>query len=569
MQIIHWFLNPINRLMSVQSLDPEDARRKTLLNTLLVYMSLAAIIIIIATLITLAVGIYKLQDILLLLYASLALIILNLVIFLLNKRSGRLAAWIFLVVFSFFLALSDTPQKIGNGSSMFVFAIPIATSSLLLGPASSFVFALLSASIVAFLGITNNFIPNIPTVFSFFLLALVSWLSARGLDRAVKDLRAINVNLDKLVQERTRELANALSRERIESGRTKAILESIADGVIVFDLHGNAIIANPSSIKLLGMDNDELVGSTIQHLCQSKSLDPFNRGLLTNLLNKPSSKYNSIHIDWNKKTLSVTSALVHDREGEPIGTVAVFRDYTHEAEVERMKNTFLAIVSHELRTPLNAILGYAEMLKEAVYGPVNEKQARASERIMSNSHRLLDIVSDLLDKAQMEAGKLSLHLQAFRPADLIENVHGVMDKFAADKGLVLTSELDPDLSGLVIGDIARLQQILVNLLNNSIKFTEKGSVHMSILRIDKKRWSLKISDTGIGIPEDEIPNIFEAFYQIDSSATRKYGGFGLGLSIAKQLTELMDGKIAVKSELGAGSIFTVILPLIQAKRSEK
>jgi PAS domain S-box-containing protein len=503
------------------------------------------------------------------LYVGLAFLFLAFGIFFLNKRSGRLAPWIYLIIFTFVLALSDSPQNIGNGSSMFVFAIPIATASLLLSPASSFVFAILSAGVVTVLGITYDFIPNIPTIFSFFILALISWLSARGLENALKDLRAINFNLDRLVQERTKELANALSRERIESGRTKAILESIADGVIVFDLYGKAIVANPSSGLLLEMKYDELIDKTIQDLSQSKSLDSFNRGILNNLLANPSSKSSNYHIQWGKKAISVTSASVVDSDGQPIGTVAVFRDYTHEAEVEKMKNTFLAIVSHELRTPLNAILGYAEMLKEAVYGQVNEKQTRAADRIMTNSHRLLDIVSDLLDKAQMEAGKLSLHLQSFRPADLIDNVHIVMDKIAADKGLALTSELDPDLPEFIIGDISRLQQILVNLINNSIKFTEKGSVHMCISRQDKKHWLLGISDTGIGIPEDELPNIFEAFRQVDSTATRKYGGFGLGLSIVKQLSELMDGDVTVSSELGSGSNFIVTLPLIQAKRSGK
>jgi PAS domain S-box-containing protein len=557
------------KLMDVPISDPDDARRKKLLNTLLVYMGLAAFIIAVASLVTVLAGLYEFRDVSLLMIICVAYLILDIIIFALNKRSGRLAAWMFLIVFTFVLALSDTPPQIGNGSSMFVFAIPIATASLLLSPASSFVFALLSAGIVTGLGVTNNFIPNIPTVFSFFLLALISWLSARGLESALKDLRAININLDRMVQERTKELANALSRERIESGRTKAILESIADGVIVFDLQGTSIIANSSTIQLLEMNSAELIGSTIPQLVQSNNLDSFNRGMLNNVLSHPSAKANISHIQWGKKDLSVTSAPVLDREGEPIGTVAVFRDYTHEAEVERMKNTFLAIVSHELRTPLNAILGYAEMLKEAVYGPVNEKQSRAAERIMTNSHRLLDIVSDLLDKAQMEAGKLSLHLQSFRPADLIDNVHSVMDKIAGDKGLALTSELDPGLPEFIVGDIARLQQILVNLINNSVKFTEKGSVHMCLSRKDKKHWLLKITDTGIGIPEEELPNIFEAFRQVDSTATRKYGGFGLGLSIVKQLAELMDGEVTVDSKLGTGSNFWVTLPLVQAKRSEK
>ena len=558
------FSDRLNRFMAVPTTDPDDMRRKKLLNTLLFYMSVAAFVILVITLLALIFQVYRFTDVSLLLFSCIALIILNSLIFLINRRSTKLAAWLFLVMLTFVMAASDTPQKIGNGSSMFFFAIPIATAALLLSPASSFVFAGLSGVIVTYIGVTNNFIPNIPTIISFFILALISWLSARGLEQALKDLRAITANLDRLVQERTKELADSLSRERIEAGRSKAILESIADGVIVFDVNGSASIANPSSMRLLDLEYENVIGAGIEDLSQAKPLDAESRSVLNKLLSSPGVQTTSDHIDWGKKTLSVTSAPVNDTQGTNIGTVAVFRDYTHEAEVERMKDTFLAIVSHELRTPLNAILGYAEMIKEAIYGPVNEKQVRASDRIMTNSHRLLDIVSDLLDQGQMEAGKLALHVRPFRPADLIENVHGVMDKIAADKSLELTSELDPGLANFISGDIARLQQILVNLINNSVKFTEKGSIHMSLRRNDEKTWSMEVRDTGIGIPEAEIPTIFEAFRQVDSTATRKYGGFGLGLSIVKQLTELMEGHIVVTSTLGEGSSFTVTLPLVQA-----
>ncbi len=119
----------------------------------------------------------------------------------------------------------------------------------------------------------------------------------------------------------------------------------------------------------------------------------------------------------------------------PVGTVAVFRDFTREAEVEKMKSTFVAMISHELRTPLNGILGYAEMFKEAVYGPVNEKQANMSERIMKNAQRLIGLLNDLLDQAQIEAGKLAVKSEAVRPKELLENLHGTMDKIASDKGL--------------------------------------------------------------------------------------------------------------------------------------
>ena len=558
-----------DQIINIPGKDPDDTRRRKLINYLLLGIFASAFIGLLITIIGLLIRAWKLSDIPFLLVTCGVFIIGSVIIHLINRKSGITAGILLLALLTVSVTFSDTAFQVSQGRSLYFFAISIAVASLLIHPLASFGFAAISALIIWVLSSEIGIVPNIPAIIGFFMLALISWLSARSLQEALNDLRKLNANLDRLVQERTKELANALSRERIDSGRTKAILESIADGVIVFDLHGKATIANPSTEQLLEMSHDELGITSIQELSQSKYLDSFNRGILHNLLTKPTHKSNNYRIEWNKRTLSVTSAQVLDREGEPIGTVAVFRDYTHEAEVKKMKNTFLAIVSHELRTPLNAILGYAEMLKEAVYGPVNEKQARASDRIMTNSHRLLDIVSDLLDKAQMEAGKLSLHLQSFRPADLIDNVHSVMDKIAGDKGLALTSELDPGLPEYIIGDIARLQQILVNLINNSVKFTEKGSVHMSISREDKKHWQLIIQDTGIGIPEDELPNIFEAFRQVDSTATRKYGGFGLGLSIVKQLSELMDGNVSVTSQLGTGSCFTVVLPLIQAKRSGK
>jgi PAS domain S-box-containing protein len=562
-------MNIYRKLLSFKSTDPDDARRKNLLNTLLVGISLIALAGFILTVVMLIFKLAKPEDILLLLYSSAAFLFINGFIFLLNKRSGRSAAWLFLVIFNIILAASDVPEKVGNGSSMFVFAIPIATASLLLSPASSFIFATLSSAIVFILGFIGGFVPNIPTIVGFFVLALISWLSARGLEQALKELRTTNANLDRLVQERTQALAEALTRERAEAGRSKAILESIADGVIVFDMSGTATVFNPALLRLLELTADDVDHATVDDLANTEFLDARDKGILAGMLTGPSQSPTSYRIKWGKKTLSANSAQVFDSEGVCIGTVAVFRDFTREAEVERMKSTFLAMVSHELRTPLNAILGYAEMFKEAIYGPMNEKQVRMSERIMSNTRRLLDMISDILDQTQMEAGKMTIHYRPFRPVELIENVHGVMDKIAADKNLILISERDPDLPDWINGDPARLQQILINLINNAIKFTSKGSINFRTYRQDEKHWVLEVRDTGIGIPEEELPFIFDTFHQVDSTARREHGGFGLGLSIVKQLANLMSGEVNAFSKLGAGSTFTVTLPLIVPEESKQ
>jgi signal transduction histidine kinase len=149
-----------------------------------------------------------------------------------------------------------------------------------------------------------------------------------------------------------------------------------------------------------------------------------------------------------------------------------------------------------------------------------------------------------------------------QPAMLLDNLHGVMEKFAADKNLGLITELDPSMPPVIMGDPKRLQQIIVNLTNNAVKFTDSGSVRVKIAPLDQKNWQIQITDTGNGIPKDALDYIFESFRQVDEESTRKHGGVGLGLSIVQQLVELMNGKIMVESEPDKGSTFTVTLPLI-------
>jgi signal transduction histidine kinase len=160
----------------------------------------------------------------------------------------------------------------------------------------------------------------------------------------------------------------------------------------------------------------------------------------------------------------------------------------------------------------------------------------------------------------MEAGKLKIKYETMRPADLLENLHSVMDKLTADKGLKLTSKLDPNLPETLSGDSSRLQQILVNLVNNAVKFTESGSIDVQLVKLDEQQWGITVSDTGQGIPKEDLPHIFDTFRQVEGTTTRVHGGFGLGLSIVKQLVTLMRGNISVVSELGRGSTFSIALP---------
>lgn len=230
-------------------------------------------------------------------------------------------------------------------------------------------------------------------------------------------------------------------------------------------------------------------------------------------------------------------------------------------EASRLKTELLARVSHELRTPLGAILGFAELLDFGIYGPLAEAQKMAVNEIIESTHNLTSLVNDLLDQAKLDANKLDLNLTSFTPAELLDGLLPKMEVLANNKGVHLTTHIAADMPAVLIGDMNRLQQILINLISNGIKFTPTGTIQVCLHRPDSGHWAMQVVDTGIGIPSEAQPHLFEPFVQVDGSITREQAGTGLGLSIVKQLATLMDGQIILESEAGRGSNFTVLLPL--------
>jgi signal transduction histidine kinase len=554
-------------ILNVPVTDPDDARRRRVLNIFLAG-TLTATIIGLANIALSGLISNELNepDTRLLLAGTLATAIGTFSIYWINRKySGRLAALLYLLLLTFIFIFSDTPAQLSNGRSLFLFTIPIAISSLILLPEASFLFALLSSGIITLLAFSSGQPINFFAIIGFFMLALASWLSARSLESTLLELRTINANLDQIITQRTQALAASLTRERIEAGRNQAILNSIADGVIVFDRNWNAILVNPAIRSLLEIPPEVIVNHNFRDIIEHPKLSARSRGLLYAMMEHDTQPL-SFRIEWGNKTLSVSAAQVYDvrEEGSHnIGTVTVFRDFTREAELEKLKSAFVAIVSHELRTPLNAILGYAEMFREAIYGPMNDKQINMAERIITNTRRLLGLINDLLDQAQIEAGKLTIHNGPLRPSELLEHVHHLLDKPASEKNLRLTSEMDDTLPETLIGDSARIEQILVNLVTNAIKFTDAGEIRIRLFHLPHfHKWGIEVTDTGRGIPPSELPYIFETFRQVENDATRSQGGFGLGLAIVKQLVNLMNGEIKVASEPGQGSTFTVTLPLV-------
>ena len=230
-------------------------------------------------------------------------------------------------------------------------------------------------------------------------------------------------------------------------------------------------------------------------------------------------------------------------------------------KANQVKTRFLARVSHELRTPLNSIIGYTEMNLAGFYGALNDAQRDALERVQRNARQLLCLINDVLDLSRIEAKGLELQACAFSPEDLVRSVIATVEPRALEKGLSLDYQVAPDLPSSLIGDQVRLNQVLLNLVDNAVKFTSRGSVHVAAQVGEAGTWALQVHDTGRGISEREMPHIFEEFRQGEDAYSRESDGVGLGLAITRRLVEAMGGSINVQSRLGVGSTFTVTLPM--------
>ena len=230
----------------------------------------------------------------------------------------------------------------------------------------------------------------------------------------------------------------------------------------------------------------------------------------------------------------------------------------HVEEATRLKSQFLANMSHELRTPLNSVLALSQLMLSREPGHRTEQETEYLRVIERNGRLLLNLINDILDLSKIEAGRMELAESEFSPRDVIDRVVATMRPLAEEKGIELRVEAGA--APMMRSDEERLAQILLNLLSNAVKFTERGRVTISMAARDHAV-SFAVTDTGIGIPEEHLPRLFEEFRQVDGSVTRRYGGTGLGLAISRKLAGLLGGRISVASELGKGSVFTVTLPV--------
>jgi PAS domain S-box-containing protein len=387
-------------------------------------------------------------------------------------------------------------------------------------------------------------------------------------------------------------LLKQAQEERERLGRNiRLLLDSTAEGLCGMDLHGRCTFVNPAGAELLGHTPDELLGQPLHALIHHSHTDgspcPEERCALTQVYR--TGKGCRLDDDglW-RKDRSLFSAEIDARPvyeaGLLSGAVIAFTDISERKHTElalataaailkernaelldardqawaatKAKSEFLASMSHEIRTPMNAIIGMADLLKETT---LTVDQRHYVDRFSHAADALLELINDILDLSKIEAGHLNLETIPLDLRDVIESTAELLAGRAHAKGLELIAYIGPNVPPWVSGDPTRLRQILINLLGNAIKFTESGSITVTVQSfptlVDSGSLHFTVTDTGIGIPADKIQAIFENFTQVDSSTTRKYGGTGLGLGISKRLVGMMGGTIWVDSALGAGSTF--------------
>ncbi len=390
--------------------------------------------------------------------------------------------------------------------------------------------------------------------------------------KSEKELHKARDELEMRVAERTMELQKANLALRDAKDHLDMILNSIGDPVFVKDRQHRCILVNDASCKLFGRSRDDIIGRTAYELFPTKEMADISWAkdeevFLTGVENV--NEETNTYASGVTRTVLVKKTPYRDKSGNEL-LVGVTRDITDrklvETELQRAKEAaeaaykakseFLANMSHEIRTPMNAVIGLTGLLQRT---DLNEEQRDYVETIRSSGDSLLSVINDILDFSKVDSGKIELEAQPFDLKDCVEDSLDLVATEASKKGLDLAYIIDTSAPGIIMGDPARLRQILINLLINAIKFTDKGevAVYATSRKLDGDDYEIHfaIKDTGIGIPEDKVSHLFQPFSQVDASITRRYGGTGLGLAISKRLVEIMGGRIWAESEVGKGSTF--------------
>ncbi len=380
-----------------------------------------------------------------------------------------------------------------------------------------------------------------------------------------------------VLAQKTRLAASLATSER----RFRTLTETAPAGIFRTDRDGGLTYVNPSWCAMTGMSQREAAGDGWLRVLPDDRRESVAQAWQNALLEGWSDLR---EIQFHRATDGAeiwgasTVAVERDEAGEPVGHVGIVLDITARKVLEReliaardaaeaaarTKATFLANMSHEIRTPLNGILGFAELLAD---GDIPPEQARHASFIRESGRELLRLLNDILDLSKIEAGQMTIEQAPFSPGEELRSCAKLLDAAIRTKGLDFDLTIDPALDAPMLGDSLRFRQIVLNLLGNSIKFTEIGSVSIKA-QLRGGTISVEVADTGIGISEEQQRRIFHPFIQADQSSTRRFGGTGLGLGISRQLAELMGGGVRLVSQVAVGTTATLRLPWQPAETVE-
>jgi PAS domain S-box-containing protein len=419
--------------------------------------------------------------------------------------------------------------------------------------------------------------------------------------RDVTDLRRASHELERQVQR----VRQGEVKARGERDRLNLILENVADPILVTDEKSNIILMNEQAERLFqvtevaGMPNPRQLHAVRGN--DTKFTSFISEFALMNQSSRRERMVLTQPLSGLGLPVEVVSGKISNERGEPVAIVSVLHDLTREAENERLfealkqlnselearigaatadlaeqnarlqwqsqeleranrlKSEFLASMSHELRTPINALIGYAALLLDGVLGEITPTQRDALTRARAAAEHLLALINDILDLAKIEAGKMPLHVQEVSLGAVTREVAQQMEPLVHKKALRFNTVVSSDCP-VITSDRTKVKQILLNLVSNAVKFTNDGSVTVTVECAPDGGVRIKVSDTGIGIRREDLDEIWEDFRQVDQSRTREHGGTGLGLSITRKLLDRLGGRVTVESEYGKGTTFIVWLP---------
>ncbi|HNW74183.1 MAG TPA: ATP-binding protein [Bacteroidales bacterium] len=383
--------------------------------------------------------------------------------------------------------------------------------------------------------------------------------------------------LNSLLNRTTIDLKKTSENLKIRAEELSTLLATIPAFIYFKDLQLRYVLINNSFTELVGLPYDQIIGKKVRDvfpgydsdIYESKELEVLATGIALYDIEE-------MFDDGTRKRYGSTSiAPIRDSGGKIIGLVGVSRDITerkrHEAELRQAKemaeagtvakNEFIASVSHEFRTPMNGILGLSEILRNT---PLDQEQQELLRGISVSAENLLTLVNDVLDFSSIEAGKMELNFHPFLLSRVMEDIDLMIRHKVQEKALGFTIETAESVPDALCGDSKRLRQVLINLIQNALKFTEKGAIKVLIgveqFTGNKVELRFEVRDTGIGIPEEALDSLFQVFSRVRQEKTKMIAGTGLGLSICKKITTMLGGSIGVKSKQGIGSGFWFILP---------